>query len=96
MPAKLIHRDKIILGTNAFAQLVIWEVEPPVMASHHTYKYRLAYVIDEVCVIRYDNEAGKGDHKHIGNVEIKTTFTSMAELIADFWNDIEEYKKVTL
>lgn len=93
MPAKLIHRDKINIGTNEFVQLVIWEVEPPVMASHHAYKYRLAYVVDEVCVIRYDNEAGKGDHKHIDNVEIKTTFTSVAKLVSDFWADIEKYKE---
>lgn len=92
MPSKLIHRDKIDTGTNEFVQLVIWEVEPPVRASNHVYKYRLAYVVDEVCIIRYDNEAGKGDHKHIGDVEIKTTFTSVAELIADFWADIQKYR----
>lgn len=91
MSAKLIHRDKIVIGNNAFVQLVIWEVDPPVRASHHVYKYRLAYVVDEVCVIRYDNEAGKGDHKHIGDIESKTTFTNVAELIAAFWADIEKY-----
>jgi len=34
-------------------------------SSAHGYKYRLAFVVDDECVLRYDNEAGKGDHKHI-------------------------------
>ncbi|WP_145561129.1 toxin-antitoxin system TumE family protein [Yersinia mollaretii] len=92
MPAKLVYRDKINIGPNEFVQFVIWEVDPSVAASHHAYKYRLAYVVDEICVIRYDNEAGKGDHKHIGAIEIKTTFTSVAKLLTDFWADIEKYE----
>ena len=35
--------------------------------STHDYKYALAYVVAGQCVIRYDNEAGKGDHKHFGD-----------------------------
>jgi hypothetical protein len=29
----------------------------------------LAFVARDICVLRYDNEAGKGDHVHIGNRE---------------------------
>jgi hypothetical protein len=35
-------------------------------------------VVDGVCVLRYDNEAGKGDHKHIGTVETAYVFESLA------------------
>jgi hypothetical protein len=37
-----------------------------VRGSRHQYKYRLVLVVNDDCVLRYDNEAGKGDHKHVG------------------------------
>jgi hypothetical protein len=45
-----------------------------------------------VCVLRYDNEAGKGDHKHVGESETPYGFTTPAALIADFWRDVDEWK----
>ncbi len=91
MTSRLIHKDKIITGDNEFVELVIWEVDPSVRASQHNYKYRLAYIVNGVCTIRYDNEAGKGDHKHIGDTEVKTTFTAIAALVNDFWTDVEKF-----
>ena len=38
--------------------------------------------------MRYDNEAGKGDHKHIGNKEIFYKFVSVEQLMKDFFYDI--------
>ncbi|MGK3143739.1 toxin-antitoxin system TumE family protein [Pantoea sp. C2G6] len=38
--------------------------------------------------MRYDNERGKGDHKHIGDREYPVVFTSIENLIASFQNDI--------
>jgi Family of unknown function (DUF6516) len=57
----------------------------PLRGSPHDYKYRLALVVDEVCVLRLDNEAGKGDHRHIGEREEPYTFVSVDRLIEDFW-----------
>lgn len=54
-------------------ELVIWRVPDPVRGSAHGLEYRLALVVDGVCVLRYDNEAGKGDHKHVGEREMPTT-----------------------
>lgn len=64
----------------------------PVAGSRHTFKYRLALVVDGVCVLRYDNEAGKGDHKHVGEEEEPYTFTTTERLLADFWNDVDEWE----
>ena len=64
--------------------IVVWQVPHPVVGSH-TFKYRLVFVVDGVCVLRYDNETGKGDHKHRDEVEIPDEFTSPAQLLADFW-----------
>lgn len=51
---------------GAFAELVAWQVPKPVRGSSYNFKYRFAFVVDGVCVLRYDNEAGKGDHGHVG------------------------------
>jgi hypothetical protein len=51
----------------------------------------LAYVVRGECVIRYDNETGKGDHRHFGRVEEPYVFTTPERLIADFQNDIARW-----
>nr|WP_295388327.1 DUF6516 family protein [uncultured Thiodictyon sp.] len=55
-------------------------------------KYRLAFVVDGVCVVRFDNEAGKGDHRHLGPVEIPYAFTTLPELLADFWRQVDGWR----
>lgn len=64
----------------------------PVRGSLHGYKYSLAYVVDGICVLRYDNEAGKGDHRHIGMTESPYRFVSHAQLLADFWLDVDQWR----
>ena len=86
MKAALIQKDRTSLGNNCFVEIVIWQVSP-VPGSAHGYKYRLALVIDDACVLRYDNEAGKGDHKHLGGCEFPYTFTTPEQLVHDFWAD---------
>ena len=61
------------------------------MGSAHRFKYRLAYVVKGVCVVRYDNEAGKGDHRHFGGKESVYRFSTLERLIADFNRDIERW-----
>lgn len=63
-----------------------------VRGSGHGYKYRLALVADGVCLLRYDNEAGKGDHKHVGEREVPYCFTDLATLQVDFWKDVETWR----
>jgi hypothetical protein len=61
MPANLVLKSRVVLGAKRFADVVIWQLPAPLPGSTHPYKYRLAFVVDKVCVLRYDNEAGKGD-----------------------------------
>jgi hypothetical protein len=49
-------------------------------------------VVAGVCVLRYDNEAGKGDHRHVGGVETAYRFTSPEDLLADFWRDVDQWR----
>ncbi|WP_366760388.1 DUF6516 family protein [uncultured Thiodictyon sp.] len=52
----------------------------------------MAFVVDGVCVVRFDNEAGKGDHRHLGPVEIPYAFTTLPELLADFWRQVDGWR----
>ena len=45
------------------------------------------------CVVRYDNETGKGDHRHFGNKESTYRFTTPDQLIADFQHDIARWDR---
>ncbi|SAL45204.1 hypothetical protein AWB74_01940 [Caballeronia arvi] len=84
-------REKVYPG--AFVELSIWQVPEPVSGCTHPYKYRLAYVIDGECVLRYDNERGKGDHRHFANVETPYTFRSVSQLYADFYANVQVWNR---
>jgi hypothetical protein len=92
MKAELLFRKREGLTETAFVELVIWRVLEPVRGSGHVYKYSLALVSKGVCVLRYDNEAGKGDHKHVGGQEVAYRFIDLARLQIDFWNDVEAWR----
>jgi hypothetical protein len=49
-------------------------------------------VVDGICVVRYDNERGKGDHRHIGGGEMPYRFADLAGLLVDFRRDVEDWK----
>jgi len=67
MKAQELLNERSQQGEHAFAELRVWQVPQPVRGSAHAYKYRLAFVVEGVCVVRFDNEAGKGDHWHRGD-----------------------------
>lgn len=91
MNAKRLMGERHALGESAFAELRIWRVPQPVRASSHLFKYALALVVERVCVLRYDNEAGKGDHRHVGDREFPYEFISPERLLADVWKDVDEW-----
>lgn len=88
---KLLN-ERIVLDDKTFVELVIWKLPKPAAASSHLYKYSLALVRQGVCVMRYDNEAGKSDHRHLGQQEIDYTFTGLEQLQRDFWADVERWR----
>ncbi len=88
MPATLLIRNRIAHGETQFAEIVVWRVTAPVPGSNHAYKYRLAFVLNGECVLRYDNEAGKGDHRHVNGAEKSYQFSTLDKLFADFERDI--------
>jgi hypothetical protein len=93
MKATLLFRRRVADATSSFAEYVVWLLPKPLPPSTHSFKYRLAYVVDGRCVIRYDNELGKGDHRHYGARERAYRFSSAKQLIADFEADIARWNR---
>ncbi|WP_249340064.1 DUF6516 family protein [Sphingopyxis sp. L1A2A] len=93
MKAVSILRERISLDDDSFVELVVWKLPHPLAGSTHDFKYRLALVSQNICVMRYDNEAGKGDHKHLGETEIDYAFDGLEQLQRDFWADVERWRK---
>lgn len=93
MQADPLLTERLVLDERSFVELMVWRLDRPVAGSAHDLKYRLAYVVEGVCVVRYDNEAGKGDHRHIGGRETVYEFRSIDALQADFWTDVAAWEK---
>jgi hypothetical protein len=93
MPATLLMDEGLVLDDEAFVELVVWQLERAMPACTHCFKYRLAYVVKGVCVVRYDNEAGKGDHRHVGKRQSAYKFVSIEALQVDFWADVARWKE---
>jgi hypothetical protein len=91
MAAQQLIRRRVVMAENAFAELVLWRLDGPVPPCGHPYKYRLALIREGRCIVRYDNERGKGDHRHWGDSESPYTFTDVDRLVADFFNDVTRW-----
>lgn len=71
-------------------EVVIWHLPEPLPGSAHSYKYRLFYGnADGSCIVLYDNERGKGDHRHLADSEEPYPFSTLQKLVADFEADTE-------
>jgi Family of unknown function (DUF6516) len=91
MQAVPLIRRRVVLAADAFAEVAVWRVPEPVPPSEHPFKYRLAYVVQGKCVLRYDNERGKGDHRHFEAEESDYVFSSPEQLMQDFNADIARW-----
>jgi len=89
MKAKRIFYYKSYQG-EIIVEMVIWLLPESTKERPHGLKYRLFCGRSNDCVIRYDNEAGKGDHVHYGLEEQYYCFSSVEQLLIDFRNDCEQ------
>ena len=92
MKAHALVRRKEIRADGSIVEIVVWQLAEALAPCEHRYKYRLAYIENGQCLVRYDNERGKGDHSHIDGVENDYRFVSLAQLMADFKNDVGNRK----
>ena len=94
MKATLLHHDKFIYDDGAIREMVLWQLPEKTFDRPHGLKYRLFYgLADGTCMVRYDNETGKGDHRHKGGRERPYEFKDVETLVADFKSDIESHRK---
>jgi uncharacterized protein YwbE len=88
MKATLIYSRKEVRPTGVIVQAVIWQLPAPSAERPHGLKYRLYCGQGGQCLVRYDNEAGKGDHRHHGEHEEPYQFMSFDQLLDDFYADV--------
>jgi len=92
MKAKLLYKEKNKQKDGSILELVLWQLPEKTKDRPHGLKYRLYFGDNEGnCLVRYDNESGKGDHKHINNTEISYKFINIDTLFKDFYDDIDSY-----
>jgi hypothetical protein len=73
-------------------EMVVWSLGNPVPGCRHLFKFRLYFGTDNgECLVRYDNERGKGDHKHIRGTEFPYIFRTLEATFTDFLADIETF-----
>ncbi|GGE17091.1 hypothetical protein GCM10011390_40250 [Aureimonas endophytica] len=88
MKARLLLDYKIVRSDGAIVQMRVWRLPEATPERPHGLKYSLFYGRGGRRIVGYDNERGKGDHRHYGDREEAYRFRSLAELIADFERDI--------
>jgi Family of unknown function (DUF6516) len=86
--AELILHRKRVFDDGSISELRLWRVPSPVRGSPHSFKYSLFYGTADERWVGYDNEAGKGDHRHYGTHEEAYAFTTPERLIEDFLADV--------
>ena len=90
--AELLAHKKGRDADGHITEIKIWSV-PVSEHTLHGLKYSFVYIVNGIRVIGYDNERGKGDHRHLGGKELPYEFTTSSQLMADFEADIEAYQK---
>jgi hypothetical protein len=80
---------KRVLDNGAIIQIKVWRLPSSSHERPHGLKYSLFYGRPGERIIGYDNEVGKGDHRHHRELEERYLFTTLEQLIADFERDVE-------
>jgi hypothetical protein len=92
MKGHLIIHNKVTDELGNTLEIKMWRV-PVSQHTPHGYKYSLVYIVGNERAIGYDNERGKGDHKHLFGNEHPYSFKGLRELARDFKRDIASFKE---
>ncbi|MCP4666079.1 MAG: hypothetical protein GY849_06910 [Deltaproteobacteria bacterium] len=94
MKARLVYEEKFVYADGAIREMILWRLPEKTSDRPYGLKYRLYYgLADGTCIVRYDNESGKGDHKHIQGREESYHFKDVDRLVADFLEEIEKARE---
>jgi len=86
MRARQVFRYRAVQG-GVTVEMVVWTLPRSSAERQHGLKYRLYCGRGKICFVRYDNEAGKGDHRHYVEREEPYRFESLEKLLEDFRAD---------
>lgn len=89
MKATLLIHERLVLDTDSLIEIRVWRVPEPVPPATHYLKYSMVYIHQNKRIFGYDNERGKGDHRHFHKDESGYHFISIEKLLADFKADVE-------
>jgi hypothetical protein len=95
MKAKLLHHEKRRYDDGAILVMRLWQVDHPVPGCDHRLKYSLFYGRPGQRQVGYDNERGKGDHRHFDDEQVRYVFVSVRQLMADFLADVDKVRQDT-
>ncbi len=96
MAATLLYQERFIYADGTIREMVIWRLPRMSKDRRHGLNYRLYYgLADGACLVRYDNEIGKGDHRHYGSREQSYRFVDVETLVRDFLADIAKLRGET-
>lgn len=90
MKAQEILHIKECLQDGGIIEMVIWRLPEVGDSGGHNLKYRLYYGRAGGRLVGYDNERGKGDHRHIAGRQQPYRFVSVRQLVADFLADVRK------
>jgi hypothetical protein len=93
MKAELLIRERLVYSDDALVEMVVWRLPKPTPASLHRFKYRLVYIVSGDRVLGYDNERGKGDHRHLRGREEPFVLPSVEDVLARFTRDVERMRR---
>lgn len=88
-PARLILDRELLFDDGRIIQIRVWRLPEVDAERPHGLKYSLFFGRAGERIIGYDNEKGKGDHRHYRSQEEPYRFSSLEQLIRDFENDVE-------
>jgi len=92
MKATRAFYDRGECPDGSIIEMSIWLVPEPVVGSTHPFKYSLFYGYPGRRVVGYDNERGKGDHRHFDGNEEPYAFSTVEVLVADFLSDVQRVR----
>ncbi len=88
MKARELYGYKQTRADGTIVEMVIRQLPQGGAQQSHRLKYRLFYGRKGERIVGYDNERGKGDHRHIRGLEMPYRFVSVERLIEDFKVDV--------
>ena len=87
-----MFHDKTLLPDGSIVEMTIWKLPASDSERASGLKYSLFYGRPGLRIVGYDNERGKGDHKHIEGREMRYRFVSVEKLVADFLADVDRVR----